>query len=765
MQGMKTTAMLLALLAAAVPARGRNEISHETHDGYNLVIQTEGPTLGYSPASGVKIIERDGYAFKSYDGRDTLLPYADWRLSAEERARDLAGRLSMDEIAGLMLYSPQNHIPNKWDTYDGRRFEDTAHNPWDLSDGQLRYLADENVRHVLVSGVSSPADAARWNNTVQAYVEGRGHGIPANNSSDPRHSAFHDAEFAPGAAGQLSLWSNGMGMAATFDPATVREFAEIMRDEYRALGIATALSPQADLGTDPRWFRFSGTYGNDPQLTADLVREYIDALQSSPGDSTGGWGSGSVNAMVKHWPGGGTGEAGRDAHLATGKFAVYPGGHYDEHKIPFIRGAFALPGATAMASAVMPYYTISYGHSPEAVGNSFSHDMISRQLRDECGYDGVVCTDWAITADAPAPERNLGKPWGVEELSVARRHYKALMAGVDQFGGNYEKGPVLEAYAMGCAEIGREAMDSRMRESARRLLLNMFRPGLFENAYVDAERTAGLVGNPEWMDRGYRQQLRSVVMLKNSRGTLPLAGKLRVYVPERHVPELWNIWGGTDPARHYRPVPRELGDKYFELVSTPDSADVAIVFMESPNSYGLGYDPRDAAAGGNGYIPITLQYRPYTATAARPHSLLADEYDPGRDRSYLGKTARAQNECDLDLLEATRRAMGAKPVIAVIDMANPMVMSETEPLADAILVGFSVQTQAYLDLISGRAEPSALLPFELPASMDAVERHLEDAPHDIEPYRDADGNLYRFAFGLDFSGPISDSRTARYSHE
>ncbi|MDE6286622.1 MAG: glycoside hydrolase family 3 protein, partial [Muribaculaceae bacterium] len=494
MQGMKHTAIILAMLAAIPAAWSRNEITHEEHDGFTFVKQTEGPTLGYSPASGVKIIMREGYAFKSYDGRDSLLPYADWRLPAAERAADLASRLSMDEIAGLMLYSPQNHIPNKWDTYDGMRFEQTAHNPWDLSDGQLRYLKDENVRHVLVSSVSSPEVAARWNNTVQAYVEGLGHGIPANNSSDPRHSAFHDAEFAPGASGQLSMWSNGLGMAATFDPATVHEFGEIMRAEYRALGIATALSPQADIATDPRWFRFNGTYGNDPHLTADMVREYVDALQSSPENDRGDWGSGSVNAMVKHWPGGGTGEAGRDAHLGTGKFAVYPGGHYSEHKIPFVKGAFALPGATGRASAVMPYYTISYGQADEAVGNAFSHDMISRQLRGECGYDGVVCTDWAITADAPVINRNAGKPWGVEKMGVAERHYKALKAGVDQFGGNYEKAPVLEAYEIGCAEIGREAMDERMRESARRLLLNLVRPGLWGVGFVAPAGEARTVG-------------------------------------------------------------------------------------------------------------------------------------------------------------------------------------------------------------------------------------------------------------------------------
>ncbi len=739
-----------------------NSITYEEKDGFTLVHQTEGPDLGFSNHSGVKIIEKDGFAFKSFDGTDSLYPYEDWRLSASERAADLASRLSLDEIAGLMLYSPQNKLPMPNDTYGGKPFAESGLDAWAISDGQKKFLLDDNVRHVLVSTVESPEAAARWNNAVQAMIEGRNHGIPANNSSDPRHSAFKDAEFAPGAGGQLSLWSNLLGLASTFDPQVVRRFAEVMRAEYRALGLATALSPQADLGTDPRWYRYCATFGNDPDLVADLVREYADGLQSSPESPDGDWGKGSVNAMAKHWPGGGSGEGGRDAHYGNGKFAVYPGGHYDEHKIPFLRGAFALNGATGKASAIMPYYTISYGQTDEVVGNSYSRDMITRQLREECGYDGVVCTDWAITMDQIDPGTHSGKPWGVENMSVAERHYKALKAGVDQFGGNNEKAPVIEAFRMGCEEFGEEYMWQRVRTSARRLLANIFRPGLFENPYVDVEHTVATVGCPEWMAMGYDQQIKSVVMLKNSHNTLPLRPGTRVYVPRRDVPEIRNYWAGTEAAQSYEPVPREMGSKYFIPVDSPDEADAAIVFIESPKSYRMGYDPADVAAGGNGYIPITLQYRPYTAAKARTTSLATDPAEPVADRSYLGKTARAQNECDLDLLEATRRAMGSRPVIVVIEMANPMVIAEVEPLADAILVGFSVQTQAYLDLITGKASPSGLLPFELPASMDAIEVHNEDAPHDIAPYTDADGNTYTFAYGLDFDGPIADSRTEKY---
>ncbi|MDE6308629.1 MAG: hypothetical protein K2L81_00390 [Muribaculaceae bacterium] len=99
--------------------------------------QTNGPTLGYSPEAGAKIVGSDGLAFKSFSGADTIAPYEDWRLPAAVRAADLASRLSIDEIAGLMLYSQQNKIPMlAGDTYGGQPYNPDVNKPWDLTDGR-----------------------------------------------------------------------------------------------------------------------------------------------------------------------------------------------------------------------------------------------------------------------------------------------------------------------------------------------------------------------------------------------------------------------------------------------------------------------------------------------------------------------------------------------------------------------------------------------------------------------------------------------------
>jgi beta-glucosidase len=358
----------------------------------------------------------------------------------------------VEGIAGLMLYSRHQSVPTApggpfAGTYGGKPFAESGAQPSDLSDQQVAFLTEDHLRHVLITRVQSPEISARWNNNAQALVEGLGLGVPVNSSSDPQHGTVANAEFNAGVGGAISMWPGSLGLAATFNPELARNFGQIAAAEYRALGLTTALSPQVDLATEPRWNRVSGTFGEDPLLATDLGRAYIDGFQTSPGtqEIKDGWGYGSVNAMVKHWPGGGAGEGGRDAHYGYGKYAVYPGNNFLTHLLPFTEGAFKLAGKTKMAAAVMPYYTISYNQDKangENVGNGYNKYIITDLLRNKYKYDGVVCTDWLVTGDETAVDVFLtGKSWGVEKLSVAARHYKALMAGVDQYGGNNEAGP------------------------------------------------------------------------------------------------------------------------------------------------------------------------------------------------------------------------------------------------------------------------------------------------------------------------------------
>jgi beta-glucosidase len=117
---------------------------------------------------------------------------------------------------------------------------------------------------------------------------------------------------------------------------------------------------------------------------------------------------------------------------------------------------------------------------------------------------------------------------------------------------------------------------------------------------------------------------------------------------------------------------------------------------------------------------------------------------------------------DLELIRSTRELMKGKPVIVILKVENPAVVNEFEADIDALLVNFEVQDQAMLDILSGKVEPSGLLPLQMPASMAAVEAQLEDVPMDVEVHKDSEGNAYDFAFGLNWDGVIKDARTEKY---
>ncbi len=746
--------ILFLLPVFLLAACGKNVITMESKGGYTLILQTRGPVLGYTSAP---ILTVDGYAFKDLNRNGGLDVYEDWRKDAKTRARDLASQLTLEEICGLMLYSSAVDA------------NDTV-----LDDKARRLLADDHIRHMLVRNVASPAIGAGWSNAVQAFCESARLGIPSNNSTDPRnysngttninnYKPEQDGEFDPAGESDISKWPRELGLAATFDMDVIRTHGEVVSAEYRALGITTALSPQVDIATDPRWRRFYGTFGEDPALSRDMARAYCEAFQNTPGSKTG-WGVQSVNCMVKHWPGGGSGEGGRDAHFGIGKYAVYPGNNFEQGMVPFVDGAFKLPGKTQMASAVMPYYTISYGQDPSGknVGNGFSKYIIQDLLRDKFKYDGVVCTDWGIVKDYNVPWEHKGTPWGTETLSGPERRLLCFEAGVDQLGGAKDNAESMAAYELWSKKYGEESARARFELSATRILVNIFHVGLFENPYVSPENAAAVVGCKEFVAAGYEAQLKSIVLLKNAGGMLPLNRKMRVYEPLRHVPAGLSHWQKPTPSYDEYPISKELLGRYFEVVDTPEEADVALVSIKSPVGH-WGFVMPDEKYPEGHYNPISLQWGPYTATNARAHSIAGgDPHESSANRSYRGFTETSSNSTDALLVQTTKAVMGDKPVIVMVAMERPFVPAEIEPWADALLVSCGVSSNALLDILSGAAEPYGLLPCQLPAHMETVEAQCEDVPRDMECYRDAQGHVYDFAFGMDWKGVINDTRVKRY---
>ena len=764
---------LILLAAAAIAVSCAPRWSETELSEFTLVTQKGGPDLGYTPASGVTILSDGGRAFKDHDRDGQLDVFEDWRKSPQERTEDLVKQLSIEEIVGLMLCSHMQSLPGTdVNHYGGAPFAPgRGFEPWDLTDEQKSFLDRDHTRNILMAAAKDLETIAKWVCGVQRYVEGLDHGIPCVILSDPRNGVASDMEFEAGAGGEISRWPGSLALAATFDPSIVENFGRIAATEYRAMGITTALSPQADVPSEPRWWRFDGTFGEGIPLLTEMVRAYCDGFQTSPRSRRidGAWGYGSVNAMVKHWYGYGPQEGGREGHFAHGAYSVYPGGNMETLKTGFTEGAFKLRGGTLSASAVMSAYNVPWCQDPsgENVGVAFSDYIINRKLRQEARFEGVVCTDWGVFFDCTAMDyRGRGKSFGVENLSLAERLYRILLVGGDQFGDKNRADEALEAYGMWVRDFGEQAARERFEQPARRILLNMFRVGAFENPYVDYDSARAIVGSPEYMQAGYDAQVRSVILLKNSGAALPAAPGTKVYLPRRHFPATPAVWGGISEEKYDFDIDSALVARDYTVVDSPEEADWALVAIEKP-SLQIGYSVEDAASGGNGYIPISLQYEDYTAVNARETSIAGGcPLEDFTNRSYKGKTARTLNRDDMLLVQKTRELMGDKPLAVVIGgVDKPLVLSEIEPWADALVLNLRVQNQAVMEIVTGRREPSGLLPMQLPADMETVEAQKEDVCFDMDCYRDSDGHVYDYAFGLNWKGVISDSRTAKYGRK
>lgn len=476
--------------------------------------------------------------FRDLNKNNRLDTYEDPRAPIAERVEDLLSQMTLEEKAGLMFHTMIGANP------DGTLAEEAS--PFSPNTTSEMVLG-KKMNHFNLFGSLPARQIAEWHNRLQKLAEGTRLGIPVTISSDPRH-AFSNNPLASMMSGSFSQWPEPIGLAATHDPQLVQEFADIARQEYLAVGIRVALHPMADLATEPRWGRISGTFGEDAELSSKMTSAYIRGFQGEK------LGPQSVACMTKHFPGGGPQLNGEDPHFAYGREQVYPGKNFAYHLKPF-EAAFA-----AGTSQIMPYYGMPVGTEFEEVGFSYNKNIITGLLRQKYGFEGIVCTDWGLVTDALIAGQFAfpARAWGVEQLSRLERVKKIFDAGVDQFGGEACPELIVELVRSG------QVLESRLDISVRRLLKEKFILGLFDNPYLDPDQAEATLGKAEFRAKGELAQRKSIVLLKNGtagKPILPLQGKPRLYVE------------GIAP---------ETATEYGQVVTSPADANFAILRLGTP---------------------------------------------------------------------------------------------------------------------------------------------------------------------------------------
>lgn len=739
-----------------------------------------GPTIGVTTCG---VIVQDGLFFKDMDNSGKLDPYKDWRLDHETRAKDMVAHLPLKQQAGLVLNTLWN-TPLSF-TREGAKDENG-----NIVPGKIfkRYDPNEPIPKGILPGLDNRVDdgqvleqklaagvyrgemraeagvAALYHNLGTQYVEYEacqgGVAIPYSLHTNPINIGYPDFL--------------GMGAACLGDGNfdIVYNMAETDRKMMSACGLHIMYGPQVDVSTDPRWPRNSGTYGERPDITAGITRELVRGYQNGED----GLKKGSIVLTVKHFPGDGPAENGFEPHLPIGQWRLYPTeGSMEKYHLPPFQAAFDMK-----ASAIMPDYSRvgTDGRSKpqyyrgkltstEQVGSTYSKELITDLARDTMGFTGYVNSDSGITTT---------QIYGVEHLSVPERYAKAISAGTDVIGGNYDAENIVKAVEEGY--LPKADLD---RANYRRLLA-MFDQGRVDNPYLDPDEADRVrAENFEGAKKAaYRACQKEVVLAKNHGGVLPMTKGKKVYIAvfsgEDAGAALAQMMGagvaGEDDNEALRAqLASLLKAKGYEVVDTPEECDYAYLHVW-PKQNNIVFVQRS--------MPVLELV----------DGLMHEEREVNKSQKKTGNripisTLRGVDQ--IPVIAETVHRNGGK-VIATCVVCNPWILDKLEPYVDGLTFQYTVSPVAMgnalgaqMDVLSGDYNPTGKMSLTMVScpeviqitekEIDGVMREVCASPNDvpgydkdqyIDPailskvkggsyaYFDEDGNYYRSGFGLHY---------------
>ena len=600
----------------------------------------------------VKILVIDNQEFRDLNKNGILDKYEDRRLAADIRSDDLLSKMTIDEKIGQMFHPPFILKPDLF-----MFLYEIAIRGNKLTETQI---LQDNITHFNLYGNPNPNILGRKINKLQKIASKTRLGIPITISSDPIHEVSKGGGIASFSVDGFSKWPSQLGFAATQDSQVVIEFAEIVKEEYLAVGIRTALHPMSDLATDPRWARNFGTFGSNAKLSTDMTLAYMKGFQGEAINKN------SVLTMVKHFPGGGPQEDGLDAHLFSGRNQIYPGENFDYHLIPFKEAI------KNNLKVIMPYYGIPVGQTNEDVAMAFNKSIITDLLKNELNYEGVICSDWGIIT---------GRHWGVGNLSIEDRYLKSIDAGIDQYGGESDTSILKNLVKKNKISV------KRIDDSVKKILMNKFQLGLFDNPYINENEIKNKVNTKFNIESGLDAQRKSIVLLKND-GILPIKNNINIFIDGLN---------------------KEIADGYGNLVNNYKEADVVIMYIHT-------------VFNGNQESGLNRVFDNFLSTLFPDGNLnFSDE--------ILNKAQMYSKE---------------KNLVIVVDLNRPAILSSIKKHSSGLIGTFGVEDKIIFEALFGEFNPSGKLPFEIPSSMDSVLNQKEDLPDDsLNP-------TYEYGYGISY---------------
>ena len=604
-----------------------------------------------------KIIIKEGNKYRDLNRNGKIDIYEDKNFSAERRVIDLLSKMSIEEKVGQMFHPPIS--------LKGGAISEIINLATGKGDSTESLILNKHISHFNLYGSPSPLELAKKLNYFQRIAEKSRLAIPLTISSDPIHEVPRGGGVAAFSLKGFSKWPSQLGFASTRDSQIIKEFAEIAGQEYLAVGIRTALHPMSDLATEPRWARNFGTFGSNADLSSEFTKAYMDGFQGKSIDKK------SILTMVKHFPGGGPQEDGLDPHLYSGRNQIYPGNNFSYHLKPFEEAI------NNGLKVIMPYYGIPIDQTSENVAMAYNKDILTDLLREKLGFQGVICTDWGIIS---------GRHWGVDDLSLKERYKKSIDAGVDQYGGESSPKYILELIK------DNEITEERINFSVKKILMNKFELGLFDDPFVNEQSVINKVGIQSYIDKGILAQKKSVVLLKNdeddNQNVLPLSKNIKVFSD------------GFDTS---------ILKNYCEITDNPKESDFILLQLRTVF---------------NGNQPSGID---------RPIDNFLSKMFPNNDLNY-----------DNEILAKIKKYSSTSKLITIVDLNRPAILSEIEKLSHGLIGVFGVFDEVVLEIIFGDFNPMGKLPFDIPSSMKEVNEQLSDVPDDTR------NPIFRYGHGLSY---------------
>lgn len=657
------------------------------------------------------------------------VPYKDAALPLDRRVNDLLGRMTLEEKIAQMLcvWQKKTEIQDASGEFSAAK----AKLAYPHGIGMIGRPSDRQLGQAAGAGDTggvknrTALETAVYTNAAQKWaVEQTRLGIPLFMHEEALHGYV---------ARDATSFPQAIGLASSFDPELTKQVFSVAAREMRARGANLALAPVVDVAREPRWGRIEETYGEDAHLCAEIGKAAVIGFAGE----TPVLAKDKVFVTLKHMTGHGQPENGTN----IGPAEVSERTLREDFFPPFER----LIRETNVA-AVMPSYNEIGGIPSHA-----SHWLLHKVLREEWGFQGVTVSDY----------------FGINELVTRHKlaadpkeaGYYAIKAGVD-----IETPDPLGYLSLAALVKEKRVAVKEIDTVVRRILKLKFQAGLFEQPYVDANRSDSLTATADAVALARLAATRTPVLLKNDKGLLPLDGKKvgKVLLLGTHAKDT--------PIGGYSDIPRHVVSVYEGLQAESRAQGFELAYAEGvriTESRIWGQDEIKFVA------PEVNTKLIAEAVAAAKNAdtiimVLGDNEQTSREAwadNHLGDRETLDLMGQQNDLARAIFALG-KPTVVFLLNGRPLSVNLLAEKADALVEGWYMGQEtgnAVADILFGRANPGGKLPVSIARSVGQLPIFYNHKPSARRGYIDGSTKpLFPFGFGLSYTTfSISEPRLSK----